>query len=212
MDINQIKEKMLKDFQPSELYAITKCWDCPNAVMEISKVEEDLKKLLKEIDFSQKQQERLGGAKPKPHDVFSLAIAGCPNSCCQPQIKDFALQGQAVPRIGGGCTGCGQCVEGCPDRAITLNEEGPVIDRDLCLNCGQCAGICPTATISIGQRGYRVTRGGKLGRRPRLAGEICALTNEQGALSLLKETIDLLHGEGNPRERLGTLLGRLKIY
>lgn len=211
MDINQIMEQKCKDAQPDQLYKITKCWNCPNAVVDITKAEAELERYFRDTRFSDKQRERLAGAEPKHHDIFHVAIAGCPNSCCQPQIKDFSLQAQAVPEVGEGCTGCGLCMATCPDQAIVLNEKGPVINRLLCLNCGICARSCLSETIRVGLRGYRVIRGGKLGRKPRLAQEICSLSEEDGVLLLLEETVDLLHREGKPGERLGALLERLQI-
>ncbi|SHF42902.1 4Fe-4S dicluster domain-containing protein [Desulforamulus putei] len=201
----------MPDFHATELYQITKCRDCPNAVVNTEQMAKACAELFKEMDFTGWQLARLGGAKPKHHDIFSVAIAGCPNSCSQPQIKDFGLQGQAVPEVGEGCTGCGLCVAACPDQGILLGEKGPQIDPSLCLNCGKCARCCPTGAITISKQGYRVMRGGKLGRRPRLAEEVCSLTDEQGALQWLRQTIELLKTEGRPgeRERLGALLERI---
>lgn len=94
--------------------------------------------------------------------------------------------------MGEGCSGCGLCVVACPDKAITLNEIGPEIDRNLCLNCGKCARVCPTGTIYFGKTGFRVVRGGKLGRRPMLAREICGLTDVKGVVEPLNQTIEFL--------------------
>ncbi|AEF95152.1 nitrite and sulphite reductase 4Fe-4S region [Desulfotomaculum nigrificans CO-1-SRB] len=200
------KEKL----NSTELYQINKCWDCHNALVDMDEAAKRLHEIFQEIDFSRRQLARLGGVKPKSHNIFQVAIAGCPNSCCQPQIKDFALQGQAVPEIGAGCTMCGLCVAACPDDCIVLGEAGPIIDRQVCLNCGKCAAKCPTGAIKINKRGYRVIRGGKLGRRPQLAQEVCSLTNVRGAAALLRETLDLLLQQGKPGERLGSLLQRLQ--
>lgn len=193
-----------------EYYEIARCRNCPNAILDLERMARACQEILEEQNFSARQRERLGSmAKAKYHDIFRIAIAGCPNSCSQPQIKDFGLQGQAVPEVGEGCTHCGLCVKVCPDKAIVLNPAGPEIDRSLCLNCGKCARNCPTAAIGISQRGYRVIWGGKLGRRPMLAREVCCLTDEQGATEYLQQAITLLLREGKPGERYGALLERL---
>lgn len=192
------------------MYEINKCWDCPNKVVDLEQAVQACSRVFQEMSFTQQQKERLGVATPKYHHIFKVAIAGCPNSCNQPQIKDFGLQGQAVPMVGEGCSQCGLCVEACPDQGIVLEENGPKIDRSLCLNCGKCARHCPTGTITIGKNGYRVIRGGKLGRRPMLAREVLSLTDQQGYVNCLKQTLKLLLKEGKPGERLGMLLERLE--
>lgn len=199
-----------RDQSGLELYEITRCRNCRHTLIDLDRMESVFIEFFEQTDFTNKQLARLGSIRAMPHHIFRVAIAGCPNSCSQPQIKDFALQGQAVPVVGEGCTDCGLCVTACPDQAITLAKQGPHIDPSLCLNCGKCVKSCPTGAIYIGDTGYRVLRGGKLGRRPQLAQEVCSLTDEQGALQWLQQTIDLLHREGKPGERLGNLLARIE--
>lgn len=40
------------------------------------------------------------------------------------------------------CTGCGTCVEWCPQEAITLNDDVAVIDAEKCIGCGECLAMC----------------------------------------------------------------------
>jgi len=47
------------------------------------------------------------------------------------------------------CIGCVTCVEACPNRALTLTEEGIVTDTALCRMCGTCAEVCPTKAIEM---------------------------------------------------------------
>jgi ferredoxin len=48
------------------------------------------------------------------------------------------------------CTGCGTCVDECPQEAISLNDDNiAVIDADECTDCGMCVDACPTEAISI---------------------------------------------------------------
>ena len=46
------------------------------------------------------------------------------------------------------CVGCGNCIDQCPVKAITL-EDFAIVNRDLCLGCGLCAGICPEEAITL---------------------------------------------------------------
>jgi uncharacterized protein (DUF362 family)/NAD-dependent dihydropyrimidine dehydrogenase PreA subunit len=45
------------------------------------------------------------------------------------------------------CVGCGDCVEVCPQGAITSGHP-PVFDLDNCINCFCCAEICPQGAIT----------------------------------------------------------------
>lgn len=41
------------------------------------------------------------------------------------------------------CTGCGSCVEFCPNAAITLVNGIPQVDEDKCYsNCNKCISSC----------------------------------------------------------------------
>lgn len=46
------------------------------------------------------------------------------------------------------CVACGNCVERCPVKAITI-EDIAIVNRDLCLGCGLCASVCPEEAISL---------------------------------------------------------------
>jgi coenzyme F420-reducing hydrogenase delta subunit/NAD-dependent dihydropyrimidine dehydrogenase PreA subunit len=41
------------------------------------------------------------------------------------------------------CTGCGECVNVCPESAIVLENQKPVINRMTCSGCGACIPSCP---------------------------------------------------------------------
>jgi len=48
------------------------------------------------------------------------------------------------------CTGCGTCVDECPQEAISLNDNDiAVINADECTDCGICVDACPTEAISV---------------------------------------------------------------
>ena len=47
------------------------------------------------------------------------------------------------------CTGCGACVEVCPQDAIHMEGDLAVVDHDKCDLDGICIPACPVEAISI---------------------------------------------------------------
>lgn len=193
----------------SDMYAIERCRNCPNSLLDLEQTAALVKEVFDGTDFNRRQKERLQTDRPMHHQIFRVAIAGCPNSCSQPQIKDLGIQGQLIPRAGEGCTLCGECVQACPDGAVTLTENGPDINRDICLNCGICVSKCPSGALLAAETGFRLLAGGKLGRRPRLATPEPDMADERQVKEFLRRTLELLLQKGKPGERLGQLLDRI---
>lgn len=48
------------------------------------------------------------------------------------------------------CTGCGMCVEVCPQGVMKVeNGLAGIIDRDACMECSACARNCPEEAIFV---------------------------------------------------------------
>jgi pyruvate formate lyase activating enzyme len=47
------------------------------------------------------------------------------------------------------CIGARECLEVCPQDALTLTPEGMVIDRSRCDACGDCEEACPAAALEV---------------------------------------------------------------
>jgi ferredoxin len=47
------------------------------------------------------------------------------------------------------CTGCGTCVDACPEEAIQLMVMKASVDQEKCTGCGQCVDECPSGAISL---------------------------------------------------------------
>jgi len=45
------------------------------------------------------------------------------------------------------CTGCGACLEVCPEGALYLVDGRAVLDSQLCRECEICIAVCPTEAI-----------------------------------------------------------------
>lgn len=82
-------------------------------------------------------------------------LKGCPLSCrwcCNPESISGKPELSFRQTL---CNGCAQCIEACPQKALSL-EEGTnslKIDRHLCDSCGACVPACPRQALTIyGQR------------------------------------------------------------
>lgn len=50
------------------------------------------------------------------------------------------------------CTSCGVCAKRCPQNAIELKDNYPIVDENKCTLCGKCANFCPNnAREYVGQ-------------------------------------------------------------
>jgi uncharacterized protein len=47
------------------------------------------------------------------------------------------------------CTGCSQCLDVCPPRAIILIDKKARIETEFCEECGLCSAECPIEAITI---------------------------------------------------------------
>jgi len=47
------------------------------------------------------------------------------------------------------CTGCGMCVEACPQEAVGLNNKVAVVIEASCIECGTCVDLCPDGAIQF---------------------------------------------------------------
>ena len=54
------------------------------------------------------------------------------------------------------CTACLACIPLCPEKAIHLEDDRVVIDRELCTNCGLCADVCFSGALELAGRYYDV--------------------------------------------------------
>lgn len=141
------------------------------------------------------------------HQAIKIVLAGCPNACAGPQVADFGLIRACRPsRQPDRCTGCGACAAACPEKAMAVSPDGPVIDRKRCLGCGLCVRACPHEALTLERLSWRVMAGGRLGRHPALAVELPGLFSDAEAAACLARLAAFFMARHRPGVRLSALL------
>ena len=196
-------------------YRVETCFGsdgCPNRACEANGLAENLEDLLKQADLKEFLKQRVPGPL-RFHHEFKVSISDCPNACSRPQIADLGLIGACRPEVDedAECTGCGACLDVCDEGALSLTNEGIVLDADRCVSCGQCLAVCPTGALREGGRGYRVLLGGRLGRRPRLAGEAPGIFPVSRIPDVLEQCLSHYKSNNLKGERFGDVLERCQM-
>jgi len=109
------------------------------------------------------------------------------------------------------CTGCGDCIPGCPEGALQLIDGKARLVSDLfCDGLGACIGHCPTGAMRIETREAepydekRVMRESIIKGGPNVIGAHLVHLRDHGAHDFLREAIECLEEEGigNPLEHV----------
>ncbi|MDO4492810.1 MAG: FAD-dependent oxidoreductase [Clostridia bacterium] len=147
-----------------------------------------------------------------PHK-FKIGLGGCPNNCIKPSLNDLGVIGQRIPVIDyAKCRGCKVCqVESsCPIK-IAQVENGKIhIDPNECNNCGRCAGKCPFGALEEYRNGYKVTIGGRWGKKIAHGQALTKIfTTEEELMDVVEKSILLFRDEGITGERFADTVARL---
>ena len=87
----------------------------------------------------------------------TVFIKGCPLRCLWCSNPESNLLKPQLMTYSSKCTGCGQCVDLCPNKAISIGPYGEgekqkmiaITDRSLCVDCGKCVSVCPNEAREI---------------------------------------------------------------
>jgi pyruvate formate lyase activating enzyme len=79
----------------------------------------------------------------------TVFVNGCPLRCAWCQNPESQTK---VPRLFftlEKCTGCGKCVDICPQKATSIVEGHSRTNREICRACGTCLGECPNEARAL---------------------------------------------------------------
>jgi pyruvate formate lyase activating enzyme len=85
---------------------------------------------------------------------ITIFMKGCPLKCAwchnpesqSPQVQKLYTASK--------CIGAQDCIEVCPEDALTLTPEGIITDSEKCTLCGLCAEACPSKAIEMSGKLY----------------------------------------------------------
>lgn len=171
--------------------------------------------LIDTFSLSEKIHERFYRAYHEvklPHK-FKIAVGGCPNNCVKPDLNDLGIIGQRVPNVDNDiCRGCKNCQieNGCPIHAAKVTEGKLVIDEAACNHCGRCVGKCPFQAVQSEVTGYRVSIGGRWGKKVAQGQYLDKIfTEEEEVLDIIEKAILLFKEQGNAGERFADTIARI---
>jgi anaerobic sulfite reductase subunit C len=151
-----------------------------------------------------------GQARPH-HARFRVALAACPNACTMPQIRDIGIIATVTPQaVRPECNGCGCCERTCREAAIVVQNGRAVLHEDRCVGCGQCIQSCPQQVIDPGPVRLRILVGGRMGRHPRWAQELCE-ADPASAADSVRAFLNCVAQEMRPAEHLADTVERIGI-
>lgn len=87
---------------------------------------------------------------------IAIYFKGCPLRCAwchNPESQSPKVQKLYTASK---CIGAQDCIEVCPEDALTLTRDGIVTDYEKCTLCGKCAEACPTKAIEMSGKLYGV--------------------------------------------------------
>lgn len=79
----------------------------------------------------------------------TVFLKGCSLKCHWCHNPESISRNPQVQWIGSRCIGCRTCLDVCPEGALSMDEYGLHINRDVCKGCGTCADECPSTALEL---------------------------------------------------------------
>ena len=144
-----------------------------------------------------------------PHK-FKFGVTGCQNNCLKAEENDLGIKGGMVVTCNqDACIKCGVCVKACREGAISLTDDGIVLDAAKCNNCGRCVKACPTDAWE-GESGYIVSFGGLFGNKIYKVENLLPIIKDKETLFRVSDAaIKFFEDNAKPGERFRLTLQRV---
>lgn len=86
----------------------------------------------------------------------TIFFKGCPLTCWWCHNPETQSYGKQMMYSAEKCTGCGECVEACPQSAITRVGQKVFTDSEKCNHCGICQDYCLSCARTVSGKEYTV--------------------------------------------------------
>ncbi len=79
----------------------------------------------------------------------TVFLKGCPLHCAWCHNPESISPKPQLQWVGLKCIGCHTCLDICPNGALSANDQGIFIDRNICVGCGACVDECPSTALEL---------------------------------------------------------------
>ncbi len=144
-----------------------------------------------------------------------ISLSGCDFSCVRSKTSDIGVIARAEIEITDKkCKQCSLCIKeplGCQVDAITITDEGVLIDTERCIRCGFCTNVCRPDSIRVKSRSFDLFIGGSGGIKPKEAQFYKNVSSEDEVVQEINKLLDKYLSVAESGERIRDVTERLGL-